>query len=431
MHIEKYGIAQVKKLYQHYLREHITDNVITERTKENIILENKLLTQYLQDNNFERNSKNIDNYFSEYINTKVKRKIRADSVVMCDLIITQPKEMGTECNQDFFEKCIDTFSKKYCKQDNVVSAVVHNDEQGQPHCHITFIPITEDGRLSAKDYIGIRPNKKGIEPIINLNNFHKEMERLTGYTLTSEDKTKKDLTMKEYQEQQEIKKQKEKINLLEAEKENNKTIINDLQKNIDAAKEKIKKLENEKEKVDTDLSKKTKAHINLLENKIKEKNDGIIEWKDCEIKEIEMQKLPPPPTKKDMFGKEKIDTEKINDYVKQIQDKCNEIWYANTYNLMSIKNKDDMLNYKAKEYINIDKQINELSTRNIKLKSENELLKGKSQNYDILQSQYHELSKENQIIKSLLKESDLLDKIMDVVQKVLHPPKSQNRGLSL
>ena len=122
---------------------------------------------------------------------------------------------------------------------------------------------------------------------------------------------------------------------------------------------------------------------------------------------------------------------KINDYVKQIQDKCNEIWYANTYNLMSIKNKDDMLNYKAKEYINIDKQINELSTSNIKLKSENELLKGKSQNYDILQSQYHELSKENQIIKRILKENDILDTIMDVVQKVLHPPKSQNRGLSL
>ncbi len=43
-------------------------------------------------------------------------------------------------------------------KENFVSAVVHMDEK-TPHLHLTFVPITEDGRLCAKEIIG---NKKAL-----------------------------------------------------------------------------------------------------------------------------------------------------------------------------------------------------------------------------------------------------------------------------
>ena len=39
-----------------------------------------------------------------------------------------------------------------------VSAVVHMDEK-TPHMHLCFVPLTEDGRLCAKEIIG---NKKKL-----------------------------------------------------------------------------------------------------------------------------------------------------------------------------------------------------------------------------------------------------------------------------
>lgn len=197
MHIEKYGITQVAKLYQHYFREHITDNVDTTKTKNNQTWYEDKVKDYFENNKQEINSKTITEYINNYISQNVKRKVRADSVIMCDLIITQPKEYGTELNQDFFDKCIDAFDKHYLNG-NAVSVSIHQDEEGQPHCHISFIPITKDGRLSAKDYIGIMKNKKGIEPIINLNKFHEQMEQYTGYKLTVEDNTIKNLSMAQY-----------------------------------------------------------------------------------------------------------------------------------------------------------------------------------------------------------------------------------------
>ena len=42
--------------------------------------------------------------------------------------------------------------------DTIISAVVHMDEK-TPHMHLCFVPLTKDGRLSAKDILG---NKKKL-----------------------------------------------------------------------------------------------------------------------------------------------------------------------------------------------------------------------------------------------------------------------------
>ena len=57
----------------------------------------------------------------------------------------------------YFERALE-FMKTKQDPNTFVSAVVHMDEK-TPHMHLCFVPITEDGRLSAKDIVG---NKKKL-----------------------------------------------------------------------------------------------------------------------------------------------------------------------------------------------------------------------------------------------------------------------------
>ena len=50
------------------------------------------------------------------------------------------------------------FIQKHQNPNTIISAVVHMDEK-TPHMHLCFVPLTEDGRLSAKEIVG---NKKKL-----------------------------------------------------------------------------------------------------------------------------------------------------------------------------------------------------------------------------------------------------------------------------
>ena len=50
------------------------------------------------------------------------------------------------------------FLEQHQSKETIISAVVHMDEK-TPHMHLCFVPLTEDGRLSAKDIMG---NKKKL-----------------------------------------------------------------------------------------------------------------------------------------------------------------------------------------------------------------------------------------------------------------------------
>lgn len=58
--------------------------------------------------------------------------------------------MGVDMTREFFQRAYDFLADRY-GHENVISAVVHMDEQGAPHMHFNFVPVTEDGRLCAKD----------------------------------------------------------------------------------------------------------------------------------------------------------------------------------------------------------------------------------------------------------------------------------------
>lgn len=80
------------------------------------------------------------------------RAVRKDAVVVCNFIVTSDNEtmnaLGADRQRQFFQDSVKWFSDRY-GADRVLNAAVHMDET-TPHLHIGVMPITQDGRLSAK-----------------------------------------------------------------------------------------------------------------------------------------------------------------------------------------------------------------------------------------------------------------------------------------
>ena len=85
-------------------------------------------------------------------------RTRKDSTRFVDTLITASpvffKGKKRSEVKAFFETAYEFIAQKVGKE-NIFSAVVHMDEK-TPHLHLCFTPITQDGRLSAKEIIGNR-----------------------------------------------------------------------------------------------------------------------------------------------------------------------------------------------------------------------------------------------------------------------------------
>ena len=88
-------------------------------------------------------------------------RARKDSVRVVETLITASPEFfqGKKPREvkEFFEYAL-AFIQSKQSSETIISAVVHMDEK-TPHMHLCFVPLTADGRLSAKDIIG---NKKKL-----------------------------------------------------------------------------------------------------------------------------------------------------------------------------------------------------------------------------------------------------------------------------
>lgn len=81
-------------------------------------------------------------------------KTRANSVLALDTLYTASPEFfqgkTNEENDKFFRDCLKFHESHF---GHIISAVIHYDET-TPHLHIISVPLTKDGRLSARDVIG-------------------------------------------------------------------------------------------------------------------------------------------------------------------------------------------------------------------------------------------------------------------------------------
>ena len=99
--------------------------------------------------------------YYHFIQSRIEQagcRTRKDSTRFVDTLITASPEFfkGKSVKETaaFFQRAADFLIQRVGRE-NIVSAVVHMDEK-TPHMHLTFVPLTKDNRLSAKEILGNR-----------------------------------------------------------------------------------------------------------------------------------------------------------------------------------------------------------------------------------------------------------------------------------
>ena len=88
-------------------------------------------------------------------------RTRSDSVRLVEALVTATPEFFKGKKKAeikiYFQEALN-FIREHQDPKTIISAVVHMDEK-TPHMHLSFAPLTEDGRLCAKEIVG---NKKKL-----------------------------------------------------------------------------------------------------------------------------------------------------------------------------------------------------------------------------------------------------------------------------
>ena len=103
----------------------------------------------------------IENLTAEHLNARVKARIkqlnlkkrpRSDAVGLEDIVIKASPDfmlnLDFETREQYFSDALHFLQNRYGKE-NVLYCQCHLDESS-PHIHVGIVPITPDGRLSAK-----------------------------------------------------------------------------------------------------------------------------------------------------------------------------------------------------------------------------------------------------------------------------------------
>ncbi len=135
------GMGSVASALQHCYRERETPNADAERTPENYCSVSQLADEAMGK-----------------LRELLPEKRRKDAVLAVEYVMTASPEWWNEATPrqqaEFFARSEQWLENKYGK-DRVVAAVVHRDE-ATPHLSAFVVPLTQDGRLSAKEFIGGR-----------------------------------------------------------------------------------------------------------------------------------------------------------------------------------------------------------------------------------------------------------------------------------
>ncbi len=135
------GMGSVAASLQHYFRERDTPNADPERTPDN---------QY-------KVGQSVDDTMGR-LRDKLPEKRRKDAVICVEYMMSASPEWWKTASkgqqQAFFQQSAAWLVDKYGKE-NIIGFGIHKDET-TPHVSAFVVPMTKDGRLSAKDYIGGR-----------------------------------------------------------------------------------------------------------------------------------------------------------------------------------------------------------------------------------------------------------------------------------
>lgn len=149
LHFEKHKKGNMYGLQHHVERtegkKHKNKNINDERTKDNIfLLDNRFKGSYV---------KRFDKAIEQHYTKKFKPKKDAVAMISATVNLGGLIADGTEDEQiEVLKEAYEFLKARKSKydDDNLISAVIHLDES-KPHLHFEFIPLTDDGRLSAKE----------------------------------------------------------------------------------------------------------------------------------------------------------------------------------------------------------------------------------------------------------------------------------------
>ena len=167
--------------------------------------ENERDENYISDNPQIDRARTKDNYrlishtktYTEFINYRLKELNlfpRKDAVVMNSFVVGSDKtffdKMGKIQRYNFFSDCYKFFAERY-GEENIIAAVVHNDET-TPHMHLNLMPVTKDGRLCSKQLFD-KPQLQQLQ-----TDFYESVGKRWGLQRGKEGSQKKHLSTAEY-----------------------------------------------------------------------------------------------------------------------------------------------------------------------------------------------------------------------------------------
>ncbi|OLP08953.1 hypothetical protein AGG97_34430 [Klebsiella michiganensis] len=134
------GIGSVAASLKHCFRERDTPNADPERLRHNMHMA----------------ARSTDEAMGK-LREKLPEKRRKDAVLAIEYVLSASPEWWINADSgrktDFYQSSMDWLAEKYGRENILVSSI-HLDEK-TPHMS-AFVPITKDGRLSAKEFIGNR-----------------------------------------------------------------------------------------------------------------------------------------------------------------------------------------------------------------------------------------------------------------------------------
>lgn len=125
--IEKYKSYQVGRIFLHNNR---TDSDGVTHSNEQIDNNRTHMNYSYKKGNAEDVGKRVRQVFSVG---------RSDATVMCEAVITLPKNVPEKDEKKFFQSVYNFFAEEF-HEENIVNAVVHKDES-RPHMHLDFVPV--------------------------------------------------------------------------------------------------------------------------------------------------------------------------------------------------------------------------------------------------------------------------------------------------
>ena len=194
LHMDKFKKEAVRGIQSHNKRErasHSNPDIDYERSGHNYDLHEPAAENYAEA---------IQSRIDDLLLVKAVRK---DAVHMCGLIVSSDsaffEKLSPEDTRRFFEES-KSFLSEFVGAENVISAMVHMDEK-TPHMHFLHVPVTPEGRLSAKT-IYSRESLKKLQTELPAHLQRRAFDLQRGVEQES-GAAKKHLDTREFKQQQE------------------------------------------------------------------------------------------------------------------------------------------------------------------------------------------------------------------------------------